>query len=975
MTVPPNFLHELKKYFTGDLQLDSASRALYSTDASMYQIEPLGVAIPKTQDDLQAAVELAAKYKVPILPRGSGSSLGGQAIGRALILDCSRHLDSILEIDANAHTAIVEPGVVLADLNRAAAKLGLMFGPDPASAERATLGGVIGNNATGAHSILYGMSADHLISADVILADGSLETWDQGGNSKLSQIALGIREKYADVIKQKFPKSWRNSAGYRINYLLPWSASIPPQWTNSDHRWSVYDAQSNILNLAPLLAGSEGTLAVMRSAKINLVQKPRHTILGVLAYNSIADACDDVPRLLDLKPSAIELIPQMIIRLSRGVPAYARQMGWMTGDPAAVLVVEFSGDQPSALMDAVRQIGDLMMIAESPEEQSRVWNIRKMGLGILDSRPQPARPAAFIEDCAVPVEHLGEFVREIERILAEHHTVGGIYAHASGGCLHIRPILDLQTGEGVRSLRSISEQVLALTLSIGGSMSSEHGDGIVAGEWIEKTYGLEVTEAMRSIKRAADPDNILNPAKMFDAPPMDSNLRYGENYHAQTWTPALHFEHSRGLAGAIEHCNGQGVCRKTTGTMCPSFQATRDEGNSTRGRANLLRALITEQGIPDGGLAQSTFNALDLCLACKGCTSECPSGVDMPKLKYEFMNEYFKTHRRKLRDYLFGYFHLVSKWLAPVAPLANTFMRMDWSRNIIARVTGITVNRPFPVFSTHRARLQNDKVSGKKVIFLSDVFSRYLEPEVEKAAFDILHAAGYSVLVLPMVGAGTSLLSKGFIDAARKHAEKVLASITALDPDASLNVVGCEPPEVYCLKHEYIALIPECRAEIESLKKRVWVLDEFILRVVTKDPDSMLSKAIAKTKDQSAEHRKKISFHPHCHQRAEGLADDGLPTGSAATVEMLRAFGFDVDVIDSGCCGMAGTFGYDAEHYDLSMQVGELKLLPQIRELRNNKDFEIASSGSACRLQIKQGAGVDAEHPLVLVGSVLAARN
>ncbi len=487
MSLPSDFLHELKKRFAGDLRLDSASRALYSTDASMYQIEPLGVAIPKTQDDLQSAVELAAKYKVPILPRGSGSSLGGQAIGQALILDCSRHLDSILKIDANACTAIVEPGVVLADLNRAAAKLGLMFGPDPASAERATLGGVIGNNATGAHSILYGMSADHLISADVILADGSLETWGEGGDSKLSQVALEIREKYVDVIKQKFPKSWRNSAGYRINYLLPWSASIPPQWTNSGHRWSVYEAQSNILNLAPLLAGSEGTLAVMRRAKINLVQKPKYTILGVLAYSSIVDACDDVPRLLEFRPSAIELIPQMIIRLSRGVPAYARQMGWMTGDPAAVLVVEFSGDQPSALKDAVRQIGDVTMIAESPEEQSRVWNIRKMGLGILDSRPQPARPAAFIEDCAVPVECLGEFVREIERILAEHHTVGGIYAHASAGCLHIRPILDLQTGDGVRSLRSIAEQVLALTLSVGGSMSSEHGEGIVAGEWIEKT--------------------------------------------------------------------------------------------------------------------------------------------------------------------------------------------------------------------------------------------------------------------------------------------------------------------------------------------------------------------------------------------------------------------------------------------------------------------------------------------------------
>jgi FAD/FMN-containing dehydrogenase/Fe-S oxidoreductase len=990
MILSPDFLSELKKHFTGDLRVDTASRTLYSTDASMYQIEPLGVAIPRTQDDLQSAVEFAAKYKVPILPRGSGSSLGGQAIGNALILDCSRHLDSILELDSESRTAIVEPGVVLADLNRAAGKLGLMFGPDPASAERATMGGVIGNNATGAHSILYGMTVDHLISADVILADGSLHTWcelaenelrkpEGGAQDALISAALNVREKYAEIIKQKFPRSWRNSAGYRINYLLPFSPTKPSQW-NGDYP----NFHPLSLNLHPLLAGSEGTLAVMRHAKVNLVCKPKYTILGVLAYNSIADACDDVPRLLEFQPSAVELVPQMIIRLARGVPAYARQMGWMTGDPAAVLVVEFSGDQPSALKESVLRIGDVMLVAESPEEQARVWNIRKMGLGILDSRPQSARPAAFIEDCAVPVERLGDFVREIEKILGDHNTEGGIYAHASAGCLHIRPILDLQKGEGVRALRSIGERVLELTLSLGGSMSSEHGDGIVAGEWIEKTYGTEITEAMRSLKRAADPNNILNPGKLFDAPPMDTHLRYGADYRAQAWTSVLHFDHARGLAGAIEHCNGQGVCRKTTGVMCPSFQATRDEGNSTRGRSNLLRTLITVPNVEQHALSLSkdstltvedVYASLDLCLACKGCTSECPSGVDMPKLKYEFMNEYFKTHHRQLRDYLFGYFHMVSKFLSPVAPLANAFMKMGWSRRIIARVTGITDKRPFPVFSTHKTRLQRDTSLKKKVIFLSDVFSRYLEPEVEQAAFDLLHAAGYEPLVLPMIGAGTSLLSKGFIKAAQKHAGKVLDVLRTLDPESALCVVGCEPPEVYCLKHEYTALLPERRKEIESLKNRTWVLDEFILRVVNTKSDGLLSETLAEIRGQPS-HRK-ITLHPHCHQRAEGLADDGLPTGSAATVEMLRAFGFDVEVIDSGCCGMAGTFGYDAEHYDLSMQVGELKLLPAIRDLENRQSSKVngqltfASSGSACRLQIKQGAGVDAAHPLVMVAECL----
>ena len=968
MTLSHDFLHELKKRFIGDLRLDSASKILYSTDASMYQIEPLGVAIPKTQDDLQAAVELAAKYQIPILPRGSGSSLGGQAIGEALILDCSRYLDSIIEINPETHSAIVEPGVILASLNRQAAKHGLMFGPDPASAERATMGGVIGNNATGAHSILYGMSADHLIEADVILSDGSLAKFDNSifdtrffnSDSRISNIvstALEIREKYADAIKRSYPRSWRNSAGYRLNYLLPWSPSTPPQWGADDYglQSTVYRLQS-VINLASLLAGSEGTLAVMRQAKVNLVRKPKHTILGVLAYDSIASACDDVPRLLEFHPSAIELIPRMILQLARSVPAYGRQMGWIVGDPAAVLVIEFSGDQPSALKEAVRRLGDVLTIAESAEEQSRVWNIRKMGLGILDSRPQAARPAAFIEDCAVPVERLGNFVREIEKILAEHKTEGGIYAHASAGCLHIRPILNLQSREGVRAVRSIGERVFALVMSLGGSMSSEHGDGISSGEWIEKTYGAEVSEAMRMLKQAADPHNLLNPKKMLDAPPMDTHLRYGEKYHAQAWTSALHFEHDHGLAGAIEHCNGQGVCRKATGVMCPSFQATRDEAFSTRGRANLLREFISRPKTMDDGRLSAVHASLDLCLACKGCTSECPSGVDMPQLKYEFMHEYYKTNRRPLHDYLFGYFHVTAKLLAPVAPLANTFMQMKWSSKLIAKVIGITDKRPFPVFSSVRAKPQNrGNTERKTVLFLSDVFSQYLEPEVAQAAFDILNFVGYDVKVLSSVGSGASLLSKGFIEEARRHAEKVLSEIKSLGGGADISVVGCEPPEVYCLKHEYVSLLPERRAEIESIANDVWLVDEFLLRV---------GNLVELSKTEAA--KTKVTFHPHCHQRAEGLADDGLPSGTSATVEMLKRAGFDVDLIDAGCCGMAGTFGYDAEHYELSMQVGELGVLPKIRNAEAEMQKTV-STGSACRLQIKQGAGVKAVHPLVLV--------
>jgi FAD/FMN-containing dehydrogenase/Fe-S oxidoreductase len=994
MTLSLDFLHELKKRFTGNLRLDSASRILYSTDASIYQIEPLGAAIPKTQDDLHAAVELAAKYKIPILPRGAGTSLAGQAIGDALILDCSRWLDSIVDLDSDSRTATVEPGVVLADLNSAAAKFGLTFGPDPASAERATMGGVIANNATGAHSILYGMSADHLLEADVILSNGSLDRWGVfsdrfsvngdwlsagGRRSAILSAVKDMREKYAEAIKQNYPKTWRNSAGYRLNYLLTWSPSSPPRWS-ADH-WSLSTnryppIKPNTINLASLLAGSEGTLAVIRRMKVNLVPKPKHTILGVLAYRSIAEACDDAPRLLTFNPSAVELIPQLILQNARSVPAYARQMGWLVGNPAAVLVVEFSGSEPQQLKGQVRGLdmplrgylttGKLLTIAESPEEQTRIWNIRKVGLGILDSRPQPARPVAFIEDCVVPVERLGEYVREVERILAAHGTEGGIYAHASAGCLHIRPILDLQKDGGVRALRTISEQVFALVTRLGGAMSSEHGDGIARGEYIERTYGRDVTEAMRLLKRAADPDNLLNPDKLFDAPPMDSHLRFGEGYRARVWKSALHFDHERGLAGGIEQCNGQGVCRKMTGVMCPSFQATREEGLSTRGRANLLRALSKER-LGNGELEDSIFSTLDLCLACKGCTSECPSGVDMPRLKYEFMNEYYKTHRRRLRDYLFGYFHVAARRLSPIAPAANLFMKMDWSRRLIARTLGIAEEREFPLFAGGRqvnryTGRQVDRHTGRQahkgqVIFLSDVFSHYIEPEVEEAAIEILNALGHEVKILSPMGAGALLLSKGFIEAARDHAEKVLGEIQALDGGAGSSVVGCEPPEVYCLKHEYRGLLPGRRAEVESIAKRTGLVEEFALRVAN------LGKFIHSANSTKG----KVIFHPHCHQRAEGPAADGLPGGTNATVELLRLCGYEVDVVDAGCCGMAGTFGYDAEHYELSMKVGERLFNSEFI----NRSSEVVSSGAACRMQIRHGAGVEARHPLVLVRDAL----
>lgn len=986
MTLSLDFVSELRRHFKGDIRLDDVTRALYSTDASIYQIEPLGVVVPRSQEDLISAVELAAKFKIPLLPRGSGSSLAGQAIGHALILDCSRYLDNIsLPINTETRTAVVEPGVILARLNRAAAEHGLMFGPDPASAERATMGGVIGNNATGAHSILYGMTSDHILSADVVLSDGSLATWgpivgdpiiQKDRQSDVVAAVFDIRQRYIAAIQKSWPKTWRNSAGYRLNYLLPWSATRPYQWVGDEYPPKPFPAE---FNLATLLAGSEGTLAVIRSATVNLVKKPKHTILGVLSFDSIASACDAVPELLMRSPSAVELIPQMLIHLARSVPAFASQLGFVQGDPAALLVVEFSGDESAILLEKVRSLGSEVVIAETFSDQDKVWAVRKVGLGIIDSRPSQERPIAFIEDCAIPVEHLGEFVREVEQILAAHGTQAAFYAHASAGCLHIKPILNLKSFAGVQNLRSIASEVLQLTLRVGGAMSSEHGDGLARSEWLLETYGEQIIEAMRSLKRAADPDLLLCPDKLFDAPAMDTNLRYGGNYESNPWSPDLDFSQTGGLAGAIERCNGQGICRKQGGVMCPSFQATRDEVNSTRGRANLLRAMISvsEKGLQD----EQVKSALDLCLACKGCKAECPSGVDMAKLKYEFQSRYFQTHWRPLRDYLFGYIGFFASLGSPVGWLINWIMGKVIVRNLANRFLGISSKRILPKFdyiNTHssnrqpRVSLQLNKHNNnnnESCLFLPDTFTHYFEPEVEKSALDVLAACGVNVVILPVFGAGRTLISKGFIKPARNHAIHLMDEIRRLDPSGKLAVVGLEPSEIYTLRDDVLDLLPDRRDETEALARRAWLIDEYLVRPPSGSQKLRIHNASYRKNTENESNR--ILLHGHCYQKAQPPNADGMAVGVNASIEMLKSAGYNVDVLNTGCCGMAGAFGYETDHFEVSMQVGELKLFPDLR-IDSGRSL-VAALGTSCRSQIEDGTGVKALHSIVLVSNKLMA--
>lgn len=961
MSLPPDFAAELRKHFLGEIRLGLSDRVLYSTDASIYQIEPLGVVVPRTQDDLQSAVELAARYRLPVLPRGAGTSLAGQAIGEALILDCSRWLDRIIEIDPDSLSAVVEPGVILGNLNRAAATHGLQFGPDPASAERATMGGVIANNATGAHSISYGMTADHLISAEVLRADGAIESWGAGATSSLDAVAARIRDQYASGIRQGFPATWRNSAGYRLNYLLGWSPSKPPEWGDRPY---PPDAGPGI-NLAPLLAGSEGTLAVIRRATVRLVPKPRFSVLAVLTFPDIGAACDAVPELLSRHPSAIELIPGMLLKLAGGIPAYAARMGWVRGEPRALLVLEFSGEHSEDLLARARALGGNTLIAETQAAQDDIWAIRKAGLGLLDSRPASERPVAFIEDSAVPVERLGEYVRELGKILAEHGAQAAFYAHASAGCLHVRPILDLKRGEGRGALRGIAEAAVELALRLGGSMSSEHGDGLARAEWLRLTYGDEILEAFRTLKRAADPHGLLNPNKVLDAPPMDAHLRYGAGYAPEPWRPSMDFARNGGLALAIEQCNGQGVCRKESGVMCPSFQATRDEKHSTRGRANLLRALIAHPvSARRPELQEAAASALDLCLACKGCKFECPSGVDMAKLKHEFQAEYFRTHRRPARDYLFGYFDQLAQLGAPFGGTANRMFDHPGVRRLARQLFGIAEQRTLPHFRPRRGAGPLSPRRIETCLYLRDSFTHFFEPEIEQAALELLAACGVEVRVIPVIGAGRPLISKGFLGAARTRALALLRAIRRLDPSGELPVVGVEPSEIYSLKDEFLDLIGDRRDEMEGLAARAFMLDEYLVRGGQTDEIRIMRVATKLSRTSpNQDQDNKIAIHGHCYQKIQPPAADLLPVGQLASQALLRAVGYSVEIIPSGCCGMSGAFGYEAEHLEVSKQVGELTLLPAVKELAAH-NVRLAAAGVSCRAQIADLAGLRARHPI-----------
>ncbi|MGH9783039.1 MAG: FAD-linked oxidase C-terminal domain-containing protein, partial [Terriglobia bacterium] len=700
---------ELKKVIRGEARFDAYSRVLYSTDASIYRIEPLGVVIPRDRDDVVAVLDVARRHGVSVIPRGAGTGLAGQAIGRGLILDFSKYMNQVLEVNPEERRVRVQPGIVLDELNHRLKPHGLFFPPDPATASRCNIGGMIGNNSCGSHSIVYGRTCDYLRSLRLLLAGGEqVETGPLSAESLAAKLAGASRESaiYREVLRvaednreeidRRFPKILRRNGGYALDSLLNPSAG------------------RDGINLSRLLAGSEGTLAVVTEAEIDLVPRPRAVTVLVAHFHELIEALDATQLILETKPSAVELLDKMVLDLTRGTQEYRRRMTFIEGDPAAVLVVEYAGDQPAELTARLDQaveklqragLGYTYLKATDAETQGNIWKVRKAGQGLLLGIVGDHKPVTFVEDTAVAPEKLPAYVARFREIVREHNTKAAFYAHASVGCLHIRPLINLKDKAEVEKMRSIAEAVADLVLEFGGSLSGEHGDGLLRSPFLRKMFGPQIYEAFRQIKRAFDPEGRLNPGKIVDSPPMTENLRTRARNGAEPAAPGTladgrtRFDYSRlgGFVPSIEMCSGVGACRKSVeGTMCPSYMVTREEEHSTRGRAVLLQAALSGR-LPRQELSSSRmFQALDLCLECKGCKGECPANVDMAKLKYEFLAHYYESHWLPLRSRLLGEVARFNEFLAPFASVFNWSAKLPLLRRIMESVVGIDHRRPLP---------------------------------------------------------------------------------------------------------------------------------------------------------------------------------------------------------------------------------------------------------------------------------------
>ncbi|MEZ5354127.1 MAG: FAD-linked oxidase C-terminal domain-containing protein [Bryobacteraceae bacterium] len=945
---------DLTAAIEGEVRFDRISRALYSTDASVYQIEPRGVVIPRHREDIVRAVAIARRHRCSVTLRGGGTSQAGQAIGEGIQIDTSKHYNRLLEVNAEARWARVEPGIVLDELNELLKPHGLRFAPDISTASRATVGGMMANNSAGARSVLYGKTIDHVLEQTVLFADGEIHRLRPLDGDELDRACTGegiaadgyraVRNLAAELrgeIERRYPKVLRRVGGYNLD-----------EFTDPGRPF----------NLSKLIVGSEGTLGVILEAKLNLVPLPKAKALMTIQFAELLDALAATPAILAHRPSAVEVMDGFILDHTRQNPALHRQREtFIQGDPGAVLCIEFYGDDAAELpprleaLEAdmrVRGWGEHFYTATTAAAQARVWGIREAALGLSMAMKDDNKSLSFVEDTAVAPERLRDYIERFLAIVRRHDTVAGVYAHASVGCLHVRPVVNLKTEDGVRKFEAIANEVADLVLEFGGALSGEHGDGLVRGPFMEKMFGPVLYQAFRTIKRTFDPHGLFNPGKIVDAPPLTQNLRYGAGYRAASPETYFDFGEHGGLAGAVEMCSGLGACRKKlSGTMCPSYMATGEEMHTTRGRANALRLAMSgrlgEAGLDDDGIAA----VLDLCLECRACKSECPVGVDMARFKSEFLARRWERNGTPLRARVLGNVRLLAEIGSRLSPLANRLASSGLARMVNHDLLGIDSRRPLPAWAgeTLTERLAKRPPFHASVLLFNDTFTNYYDPSIGVAAAQLLEAAGRPAALAPNVCCGRPLISQGLLDPARELA----ARNTRLLHDAAARgvpLVFCEPSCLSAIREDAPDLLRGERQEQARVVARSAVmLEDFLLRECA---DALHFRSGPK----------RVLLHGHCHQRSMGLV-------ASAQSLLARIPGAEVVDLDAGCCGMAGSFGYAREHYDVSRAIAERKLLPAARGMREG-DI-LAAAGTSCRHQVADLAGATARHPAEILASLL----
>lgn len=961
----------------GEVRFGLHDRLLYATDASLYQVEPLGVFIPANTDDAVRGVRFCLERDLPILPRGGGTSLAGQCTNRAVVIDFSNRCNRLLGVDAAGLSCRVEPGITPDDLNEKIASTGLFFAPDPATSKHANIGGLIGNNAAGARSILYGRTSENLLGVDVCLADGFVARLEAGAASRHEHIGR-LTRRVADVvlrnrnlIRERFPKTIRRNAGYNLDLILK----------------QIERANGDLdgMNLAHLLAGSEGTLAVTLGAQLKLHPRPKLKGLALLSFSDLDPAIGATVPILTTGPSAVELLDDTVIDLARANIEYRKYVELMPspmhGDLRAVLYVEYYGNHTVELNErfsALRKLFPTVAMKEVVDgaAMASAWKLRKAGEPLLHGVPGHRKPITFIEDNAVPVEHLVEFVHRLRKIVTSHGTRAAYWAHASVGVLHVRPLIDIHDEEDRRRMQAIAVEAADLAKSLGGVMSGEHGDGRVRGPLLERFYGPELMRAMREIKEIFDPRNLLNPGNIVEPRPIESiaaNLRIepaGRPARIPKVDTFFEYEDQHGFGGAVEMCNGSGVCRKKSGgTMCPSYMGTLDERHSTRGRGNALRLAISGQ--LSGGAGEPAWNdeetigTLDLCLSCKACKTECPSNVDIARLKAEYTGQRFRQNGVvPLRAMLLGHFRPLARLGSMTHGIANRMNNSAIGRAIINGVMGFDPRRTVPPFSASLARRFGRAANAKKdqptVALFGDCFTMYLDSGIGGAAKRVYERLGYRVVLADAGCCGRTLISTGLLEDATIEIERTIEKMRPIADDPAVRaILVVEPSCLSAIKDDWLQLKLHSPLDLRKrIANKCHLAEEFLAREAKSHPNQ---EAIAVGAEVAGKESSPVVLHGHCHQKALWGAES-----SAAALRMFA--GARVKVLETGCCGMAGSFGYAREKFDLSMRICELSLAPAVRAAKSaDPATPICAPGTSCRHQIHDATQHGAIHPVELI--------